>query len=204
MFMQACICFAVSLVYVLSTAQQIEELKLVGSDTQDGDAFGHAVAISGDIAIVGAPRDDDAGADSGSAYLFDATTGEQRFKLIASDGAAGDWFGQSVGISGNVAIVARHGTTTSAAAIRLVRPTLFDVDAPGNNCLNWYPTIYLTATGSVSPWRSNGNTAVIGRQFDDNVGDDDAGSAYLFDVTTGQQNAQTRWLLTVQTDDNFG
>ena len=48
---------------------------------------------------------DDAGFKSGSAYLFDATTGNQLAKLTASDAAPGDEFGFSVAISGNTAIV---------------------------------------------------------------------------------------------------
>ena len=48
------------------------------------------VAISGTTAIVGAYYDDDNGEDSGSAYLFDTTTGQQIAKLLPNDGAAGD------------------------------------------------------------------------------------------------------------------
>ena len=39
------------------------------------DRFGLSVAISGDIAIVGALQDDDNGENSGSAYLFDGGAG---------------------------------------------------------------------------------------------------------------------------------
>jgi hypothetical protein len=45
--------------------------KLNASDAEASDVFGHAVSISGGTAIVGAFRDDDGGANSGSAYLFD-------------------------------------------------------------------------------------------------------------------------------------
>lgn len=46
--------------------------KLVASDGAFDDYFGYSVSISGDgnTAIVGAYRDDDKGADSGSAYVF--------------------------------------------------------------------------------------------------------------------------------------
>jgi hypothetical protein len=37
--------------------------------------------------------------------LFDTTTDSHRFKLTASDAAADDWFGNSVAISGNTAVV---------------------------------------------------------------------------------------------------
>ena len=41
-----------------------------------------SVAMSGTIAIVGARCDDDNGDSSGSAYLFDTTTGQQIAKLL--------------------------------------------------------------------------------------------------------------------------
>ena len=57
---------------------------------------------------MGARFDDDAGSDSGSAYIF--TRGadgswSQTSKLTAADAAADDDFGHSVSISGNTAIV---------------------------------------------------------------------------------------------------
>ena len=44
--------------------------KLTAADAAAGDRFGHSVSISGDTIVVGAHRDDDAGSDSGSAYVF--------------------------------------------------------------------------------------------------------------------------------------
>ncbi len=64
--------------------------KLLADDGTEGDSFGVSVAISDAIAIVGAAGDDDNGDDSGSAYLFDTTTGEQIAKVLAEDGEEGD------------------------------------------------------------------------------------------------------------------
>ena len=86
----------------VTTGQQL--FKLTASDAAAGDQFGRSVAISGDTAIVGA-YDSDPCCESGSAYLFDVTTGQELFQLTASDAAAGDFFGFSVAISGNTAIV---------------------------------------------------------------------------------------------------
>ena len=79
--------------------------KLLPNDGAAGDQFGHSVAIGGATAIVGAKWDDDNGGGSGSAYLFDTTTGRQIFKLLPDDGAALDHFGGSVAISGVTAII---------------------------------------------------------------------------------------------------
>ena len=86
-------------------ANPTQLLKLLPDDGATHHDFGVSVAISGATAIVGADRDDDNGNASGSAYLFDTTTGRQIAKLLPDDGAAGDWFGISVAISGATAIV---------------------------------------------------------------------------------------------------
>ncbi|MDP6539607.1 MAG: FG-GAP repeat protein [Planctomycetota bacterium] len=73
-------------------------VKLTATDGAPGDVFG-TVAVHGERVLVGADQDDDHGSASGAAYVFDADTGEQLLKLTASDGAAGDRFGGSVGVS---------------------------------------------------------------------------------------------------------
>src|SRR6056297_1943458 len=88
--------------------------KILASDGAAGDVFGHSVSISGDYAIVGACYDDDNGNGSGSAYIYykeQGGTGNwgQVKKITASDGAADDYFGTSVSISGNYAIVGADG-----------------------------------------------------------------------------------------------
>ncbi len=81
--------------------------KLVASDGNMGDYFGHSVSICGSYAIVGANRDDDKGTNSGSAYIFrrDCETWIEEDKVTASDGLTHDEFGFSVCISGEFAIV---------------------------------------------------------------------------------------------------
>ena len=87
-----------------------QQAKLLASDGFAGDGFGDSVSISGDYAIVGAINDDDNGTDSGSAYIFKrGETWNQQVKLTASDGALGDWFGDSVSISSGYAIVGSSG-----------------------------------------------------------------------------------------------
>jgi hypothetical protein len=84
-----------------------EDAKLAASDAAAEDFFGLSVAVSGDTAVVGARFDDTNGSESGSAYVFrfDGVKWVEEAKLLASDGAAGDWFGRSVAVSGNTAVV---------------------------------------------------------------------------------------------------
>ena len=57
-------------VFVRSGTTWSQQLKLIPSDGAEGDIFGFGVAVSGDTAAVGAPRDDDNGSSSGSVYIF--------------------------------------------------------------------------------------------------------------------------------------
>jgi len=80
---------------------------LEASDGANFDAFGHSVALRGDLAVCGAYQDDDLGADSGSAYVFrfDGTSFVESEKLLASDGADGDKFGVRVDTDGDAVAV---------------------------------------------------------------------------------------------------
>jgi len=90
------------------------EVKLTASDAAAGDWFGGSVSISSDYAIVGAHESDDAGSGSGSAYIFYRNQGGadnwgQQAKLTAGDDAqAEDYFGVSVAINGDYAIVGAY------------------------------------------------------------------------------------------------
>ena len=97
-----------------------QQAKLIASDAAQGDRFGHSVGISGDTAVIGAMWDNDAGADSGSAYVFrrddngtpaDSSddTWYEEAKLTASDAASEDFFGRSVAVSGDIALIGAYG-----------------------------------------------------------------------------------------------
>lgn len=85
------------------------EYRFEFSGADSGDLFGHAVAVHGDFAIVGAPGDDEMGQNAGAAYVFvsDGPNGiwEEVTKLTAEDPGAGDVFGWAVAISGDYAVV---------------------------------------------------------------------------------------------------
>ena len=57
-------------VYRFNGSTWVQEQKLTASDAAAQDRFGYSVSVSGDVVVVGAWRDDDAGSDSGSAYVF--------------------------------------------------------------------------------------------------------------------------------------
>ncbi len=164
-----------------ATSQAPTEFKLTASDAAAGDSFGWSVALDGDLALVGAWHDGDAGRDSGSAYVFvrSGTTWSQKAKLTASDAGQGDRFGWSVALSGETAVVGAPGNddagTSSGSAYVFVRSST-----------GWVEQAKLTASDAAE--RDNlghsvalsGDTALVGALFD-NIGSDySQGSAYVF------------------------
>ncbi len=169
---------------VLSTAPAYADLgdqlaKLLADDGAAADSFGFTVALSGATAIVGAQYDDDNGSNSGSAYLFDTTTGRQIAKLLANDGAANDLFGLSVGISGapgkETAIVGAvwandNGTQSGSAYLfdaASAIPCPWDVN--GDGVVNHHDIVEVVHNlgrcddPDNCPWDVNGDGIVNGR-----------------------------------------
>ncbi len=107
----AALAFSFTPTALAQTSLLTEDAKLLPADGTVGDTFGSAVSIDGNVAIVGAQNDDDAGPSSGSAYIFryNGTAWSQEAKLTAFDGDASDAFGRSVSIHGDVAVVGSPG-----------------------------------------------------------------------------------------------
>ena len=108
------------------------------------------------------------------------TTWTQQEKLTASDGAADDYFGDSVAISGDTVVVGA-GRTTSAptepgSAYVFVRSgTVWTQQAEADRRRRLPP-----ATTSATRSRSRGDTVVVGAPYDDVGANADQGSAYVF------------------------
>jgi hypothetical protein len=83
------------------------QAKVVADTSQVKDFFGTSVSLDGNRVLIGAYKDDDRGTDSGAVYLFDydGSAWTQRAKLTAADGADDDYFGISVSLSGDRALV---------------------------------------------------------------------------------------------------
>jgi hypothetical protein len=88
----------------------VEEAKLVAADLGDSDKFGYSVAIEGDTIIVGAPYHDDGESNSGAAYVFRLNAGHwlEVAKLTGSELFENAYFGNSVALSGNTAVVGAY------------------------------------------------------------------------------------------------
>jgi hypothetical protein len=84
---------------------------LLAADGAFGDAHGFAVAISGDVALVGAPEEDALGTSAGAAYVYRLVERQwvQEAKLLADDGDEYDQFGWAVALDGNRALIGALG-----------------------------------------------------------------------------------------------
>ncbi len=81
---------------------------ITGPGAADGDEFATAVAIDGDVAVIGAPLRDEGGGSAGAAYVyrFDGTSWVLEQELVRPDPAAGDYYGFAVALYGDMAVVA--------------------------------------------------------------------------------------------------
>ncbi len=156
---------------------------LTASDGELGDYLGYAVAIDGNTIVVGANGDDDAGASSGSAYIFvkPATEWEdmtETAKLTGSDLAQSNQFGISVSISGNTIAVGSNYHNSQKGAV-------YVFEKPDAGWSTMTQTAKLEATGAASgdylgySLSIDGNTIAAGAYGRDDSGSN-SGCAYIF------------------------
>ena len=163
-------------IYKYDGSKWVENEKLTASDAGSNNQFGYAVSLSGNQALIGAKFDDDNGALSGSAYIFDLNGNNwiQSAKLKPQDGQALDYFGFSVSLSGNRALVGAYldddnGNNSGSAYIF------------NNNGGIWSETTKLVANDAgVSDYFGysvslSNESALIGAKFESNQG-----AAYMF------------------------
>ena len=167
----------------------VQVTELTSTDGAAGDYVGTSVAISGNIAVVGAPSHTVSGhSDQGAAYVFTLSGGTwtEQQELASSDGAAGDAFGFSVALSGTTALVGAPNHTVNAYG--LAGEAYVFAESGGS----WTQTQDLTASDSYLNHQFgysvavSGSTAVIGAI--DCCGDPKEigpGEAYVFAESEG-------------------
>jgi uncharacterized protein (DUF2345 family) len=148
-----------------------EQTKLTGSDCDVGVQIGVSVSLSGDYAIVGAAGDNDT---KGSAYIFkrDGETWTERAKLTGSDCDSNAYFGVSVSLSGDYAIVGAAGDNDTKGSAYIFK----------RNGETWTEQAKLTGSDCDSNvWFGesvslSGDYVIVGASGDDG----EKGSAYIF------------------------
>jgi hypothetical protein len=169
---------------------QATELQKLNSS--DASMFGHDVAVDGDMMVVGAVSTDTA---RGATYLYQKDgTGSWQFvkKLLASDGAEGDYFGYSVAISGTTVVVGALEDDVDRESQGSAY--VFERDQGGPN--NWGEVKKLLANDARkydqfgSSVAISGNTVVVGAYYNRVYYNNSIsqGSAYLFKRDVGGTN----------------
>jgi hypothetical protein len=169
-------------VFDLSTAGSPVELgKLLASDGAANDNYGYSVAISGSIALVGAPK----AGGTGQVYVIDLSTPGLPVEasiITASDAAASDEFGWVVHLDGTLAVVGAH--RDDGVGIDSGSVYLFDLSDPYN------PVEKSKVVASdTAQFARFGNSAEISgalllvAAIADSEVSPAAGAAYVFDVS---------------------
>lgn len=182
---------------------------LTPADRDPGDHFGVSVAVLDDTVLVGAYRDEDPnGAEAGAAYVFERRTGEwtETAKLVPETGDDGDFFGGSVALASDAALVGAPGTEDTSgngAGVAYV----FERTGDG-----WTETVKLVPDdgetgdhfGGAVALGDDGTRALVGAG-DKETNGTDTGVTYVFE-RTGDEWTETVKLVPDDggTNDHFG
>lgn len=169
--------------------------QLLAPAGQNGDQFGRAVDIEGDIGVIGSPGETGPGGspDQGSVYVFARNQGGANNwglikRITASDGFDNDAFGSSISLSGDILVVGAQlddvGTATDQGSAYVFYRNQGGPD-------NWGEIKHLTASDGVladefgKSVTISGDTIIVGANLDNNGAIVDQGSAYIFERNQG-------------------
>ena len=171
----------------------LSENQRLSAVSEAGGRFAWSVAFSGNTALLGAPSDEVAGkTNAGAVYVFTLSGGTwtQTHRLIAGDASEAAAFGYTVALDGDRALFGAtfddHGGISDAGSAYVFERSgatwtqraklTAGRDAAANDLFGWSIAL-------------DGARALIGSVGHDARGLADAGSAYVFDLDTGNN----RW-----------
>ena len=153
----------------------VEDQKLFAQSTAAGDQFGRNIAITnqGNRMVAGSAF---VGSNNGAAHVFEKINGvwTETQALVPSDNAADDFYGASVAIDGNVAVVAATGQNNLEGSVFIFRQI-------GQN---WVEEAKITASDTPggaqfgSSMKLDSNILVVGAQ---GCCSNAPGAAYVFE-----------------------
>lgn len=175
-------------------ANATQTAELTASNGTQNAYFGSSVAISGNTIVVGAPGATVEGnTGEGSGYVFVEPTGgwknmTQTAELGASDGAAGDNFGQAIAIDSNTVVV---GAPYATIGSNYQQGAAYIFTKPGNGWTNLTQTAkFAVSTGAAgdifgASVTVSGKLVVGGSPQATISGNTSAGAAYVFVEPSG-------------------
>lgn len=182
-----------------------QQAKLNASNAAGDDRFGISTSISGDYAVVGAYFNDANGSNSGSAYIFhfNGATWIEQTQLFPSENNSNQYFGASVSISGDYAIVGSKGDgvfgNNAGAAYIYYYDGFFWTEQEKIYASDAYGYDFFGSSVNIL-----GDYAIVGALGDDDNGSS-SGSAYIFN-RTGTSWTEEEKLIALDGDsnDHFG
>lgn len=184
------------------SATVTEDAQFFPADAEAQDGFGHSMAFDGNTAVIGTFRDSSTGTKLGVAYVYiqEESGWIQQAQLVASGGEPVDFFGWSVDVSGDTAVVGAWGVDVDrgsayvferAGGVWTQQAQLFASDGEENNEFGTSVSI-------------DGDTILVGAPGDDTPTGDTSGSAYVFVRSGGLWQEQAHLLPTGPFDKLFG
>lgn len=165
--------------YVFKLDDLSYERKIKASDGNASFQFGLAVEIAGDRIVVGAPNHNHLGTGTGKVYFYSIEDETFEATLLSSDIAAGDYFGQSLGLHGDVLLVGAsyhdYPAINSGSAYLyhlgdIIQEDILVVSDGGiQHQFGYYVDVY-------------GKYCVVSAPWDDDVGSQ-SGSVFFFSTT---------------------
>jgi len=173
-------------VYIYDVSAGVELATIRARDARAYDTLGSSVAIDGSFVAIGAMNADSDVAKSGTAYLYDWTSGQLLFKFEPEQPVPSGQFGNAIAIDDGVVAVGAHyyGLPSSVPG----HVYLYDASTGSQTAL-------LTPSDGANEdqfgWSVDIDDGVVavGSIRDDDNGNN-SGSVYLFDAVSGSQIAK--------------
>lgn len=196
-------------VYVESNGVWSLQQKLTAADAQNGDWMGISVAIDADTLVAGASSDSDPvlGLYVGSAYVFvrSGSLWSQQQKLASPDPAAGDYFGNSVAVEGDTALVGEYFDDNANGSYAGAAHVFGRVGSVWTATQKLVPAAAVAGSVVGSAVAMRGDVAIIGAENHPAKGLTNAGAAFYY-ARSGQDWSEVQQLEAsdANANDNFG
>lgn len=166
-------------VYDTSTGNLLHSLQ--SPTPTANDWFAQSVAISDKYVIIGEQHDGTAGIDSGALHVFDVNSGAHLNTITNPSPDSGDSFGAGFTIDGEDIYIGAHRDDTTATDSGIV----YRFDATSGNLLQTFTNPDAAPGDSFGAQISVSNGRILIAASDSDVGGVDSGTAFLFDLATG-------------------
>lgn len=177
-------------VYTRSNGAWQQQAKLMPSSAPESGMFGWSVAIKDDTVLVGAVLSN----GSGAVYVFNrvGTVWAEQAMLVAADAGADDYFGWSVALDTDIAVIGAALDDTSAGIDSGSAYVFVRSGGVWSQQTQLLPSDAAAGDGFGLAVALSGAGALIGAPFDDNSTGADSGSAYMYTSNLGAWSEQAK------------